>query len=307
MPCIGFGCASLGSRVSGRRGLASLARALDAGVSWFDVAPAYGGGNAEVLLGKFLRGRRQEVQICTKVGLRAPTTSFARKLVLPLARTVLALVPGLRSAARRAPSARNTLVPLSPETIQIAIVQSLKYLRTDYVDVFALHMPRLELLARDEILKSLETIVTKGQARTIAVAGDEGAAIVAASIGAPFGILQVPDDPKSPPIPRISRVGRHRKFGFITHSVFGADTVLAAARASLRSDRKKLERLRELGYDCEDDSIAAEILLDRAFASNPSGIVLLSMFDSTHLTFNVKRASLPISPKSITAAEILFS
>jgi aryl-alcohol dehydrogenase-like predicted oxidoreductase len=305
--CLGFGCASLGSRVSGHHGRASLARALDAGVSWFDVAPAYGGGKAEALLGEFLRGRRQDVRICTKVGLKSPPASLMRKLALPFARTVLSLAPRLRSRARRAPSARNTSVLLSPETINISIAESLKYLRTDYLDVFALHMPRPELLLRDDILKTLELIVTRGQARAIAVAGDETAAIAAVSTGAPIGIIQVADDSKSPAIPRIAREGQHRKFGFVTHSIFGVDAALTAARASLRSDQTKLERLRELGYDYKDDSFVEQILLDRAFASNPSGVVLLSMFDPSHLNFNVKRASSPISPNSITAAEILWS
>ena len=43
---LGFGCASLGSRVAAADGLNALAAAFDAGVNWFDVAPAYGAGEA---------------------------------------------------------------------------------------------------------------------------------------------------------------------------------------------------------------------------------------------------------------------
>ena len=56
-PAIGMGCASLGSRVGRREGLRALARAYDAGITWFDVAPSYGDAEAETILGEFVQGR----------------------------------------------------------------------------------------------------------------------------------------------------------------------------------------------------------------------------------------------------------
>ena len=50
--------------------MVSLAAALDAGVTWIDLAPVYGAGKAEEIAGQAIRGRRDEVQICTKVGLK---------------------------------------------------------------------------------------------------------------------------------------------------------------------------------------------------------------------------------------------
>ena len=67
--CLGFGCASLGSRVGEAPGLRALEAAFDAGVTWLDLAPLYGGGRAEEIAGRFLKGRRDAVQICSKVGL----------------------------------------------------------------------------------------------------------------------------------------------------------------------------------------------------------------------------------------------
>jgi len=46
-------------------------RALDLGVNFFDVAPAYGDGKAEEALGVALRSRRDEAVVATKVRLRA--------------------------------------------------------------------------------------------------------------------------------------------------------------------------------------------------------------------------------------------
>ena len=72
---IGMGCASLGSRVGRREGLKALARAYDAGITWFDVAPSYGDAEAETILGEFVQGRRDKIRICTKVGIRPPRTT----------------------------------------------------------------------------------------------------------------------------------------------------------------------------------------------------------------------------------------
>ncbi len=96
---IGFGCASLGSRISSADGCRAIARALDLGLTWFDVAPPYGDGNAEALLGQALQGRREKVVICTKFGIAPPRVSLPARLIRPVARQIVAAVPGLRHPA----------------------------------------------------------------------------------------------------------------------------------------------------------------------------------------------------------------
>ncbi len=49
----------------------SVHRALDLGITFFDVAPGYGDGKAEEALGKALQSRNEDVVIATKVRLRA--------------------------------------------------------------------------------------------------------------------------------------------------------------------------------------------------------------------------------------------
>ena len=49
----------------------SVHRALDLGITFFDVAPSYGDGKAEEALGKALEGRSEDVVVATKVRLRA--------------------------------------------------------------------------------------------------------------------------------------------------------------------------------------------------------------------------------------------
>src|SRR3989442_9857361 len=99
---IGMGCASLGSRVGRRAGLKALARAYDAGITWFDVAPSYGDAEAETILGEFVRGRRDKVKICTKVGIRPARTPFAMRAAKPILRSAVDAVPMLRRYVTKA-------------------------------------------------------------------------------------------------------------------------------------------------------------------------------------------------------------
>ncbi len=51
----------------------TIARALDAGINFFDTADGYSDGESEIILGKALGARRRDVVIATKVGF--PTGS----------------------------------------------------------------------------------------------------------------------------------------------------------------------------------------------------------------------------------------
>jgi aryl-alcohol dehydrogenase-like predicted oxidoreductase len=49
--------------------VATIHRALDLGVTFLDTADAYGAGHNEVLVGRAIHGRRDEVQLATKFGI----------------------------------------------------------------------------------------------------------------------------------------------------------------------------------------------------------------------------------------------
>ena len=75
--------------------------ALDAGINLIDTAEGYGNGFSETMLGRALRGRRDQAVIATKV------------------------------------SREN----LSPDDIRAACERSLKRLNTDYIDLYQVHWP----------------------------------------------------------------------------------------------------------------------------------------------------------------------
>lgn len=69
---LSFGASSLGGVFRGideSEAIAAVHAALDVGINYIDVAPAYGGTRAEVILGKALRGvPRHRFRLSTKVG-----------------------------------------------------------------------------------------------------------------------------------------------------------------------------------------------------------------------------------------------
>ncbi|UPK72231.1 aldo/keto reductase [Chitinophaga filiformis] len=109
-------------------------KALDAGINFFDTADGYSGGQSEVMLGKTLSKRRQDVVIATKVGFRTgePVTQAG----------------------------------LSRRHILFSCEQSLKRLNTDYIDLYIVHKedPYTPL---EETLETLDMLVRAGKVRYI--------------------------------------------------------------------------------------------------------------------------------------------
>jgi aryl-alcohol dehydrogenase-like predicted oxidoreductase len=67
---VGLGCNSFGMKLDQRQTNAVVHAALDAGITHFDTAESYGGGQSEVLLGRALGPRRDSVVLATKFAAR---------------------------------------------------------------------------------------------------------------------------------------------------------------------------------------------------------------------------------------------
>ncbi|MGB3554789.1 MAG: aldo/keto reductase [Jannaschia sp.] len=290
--CLGLGCASLGSRISSGQGARALAQAHAQGVRWFDVAPAYGAGQAEVILGGFLKDRRESVQICTKVGLLPPPQNAVKQLARHMLRPVVALATPMRAAIRKSGATANRHVTLTPDLLMSSLEQSLTRLGTDHVDVYALHNADPADLVREDILRTLENLYSAGKTRALAVAGDEAAAKAAIAQGAPFAVVQLAQT-HGPQAARIAGAARSAGIGTVTHTVFGVSGQLARLSAQLKREPALRAKLAEAGYEGAPDAAAAGLLMARAFACNPQGVVLASMFSARSLTRNIARAALP--------------
>ncbi len=134
---VGLGCMGMsefyGPTVESES-IRTLHLALDQGVTFFDTADMYGHGGNERLLGRALRGHRDDVVIATKLGIR-------------------------RDGPRR-------WYDNSPDYIATAIEGSLQRLDTDHIDLYYVH--RLDHVTPiEEVIGCLGELVLEGKVRYV--------------------------------------------------------------------------------------------------------------------------------------------
>lgn len=142
-----------------------LAAAFDIGFRDFDVAPAYGNGINEMELGLALQGKRYTCEINTKFGIPVRIYGKGARILFPAYRLIdKALGDSARAYKHRVFSAAE---------LEDSLEQSLRRLRTDYIDNFFVHEPILQLSQHqvDEIFESSERMKKKGKIKAIGIAG----------------------------------------------------------------------------------------------------------------------------------------
>ena len=100
IPVLGFGCSSLTS-VGRKQALRLLESAFDAGIRHFDTARYYGYGEAEGILGSFLKSCREQLTVTTKFGIDPPRRTSSLRIALGVGRQILRLVPSARKAVQQ--------------------------------------------------------------------------------------------------------------------------------------------------------------------------------------------------------------
>ena len=142
---IGFGAWGIGGTKGGsvaygetddRESRDAIWLAYEQGVTFFDTSDFYGYGHGEKLIGDCLKEVRSKVIFATKVGLMdaSGTQNF------------------------------------SPEHIRRSVEGSLRRLKTDYLDVYQLHSPSVDLLNQDEeILECLLSLKAEGKTRALGI------------------------------------------------------------------------------------------------------------------------------------------
>jgi aryl-alcohol dehydrogenase-like predicted oxidoreductase len=132
---VGVGCNQFGSRLDAAGTAAVVEAALDAGITLFDTAESYGGGDSEVFLGRALEGRRDRVVIATKFGWGRGRDD-------------------------------NSVARGHPDYVRRAIDGSLERLGVDNVDLYQYHRPD-GVTPIEETLGAMDELVEAGKVRFI--------------------------------------------------------------------------------------------------------------------------------------------
>ncbi len=136
-----LGTMTFGTPVGKKNAIHLIQKAMDLGINFIDTAnmyegyarfPGSGGGVAENIIGEALKGRRDQVVLATKAGMRVGP----------------------------APEDDGT----SPAAIRKQLDLSLKRLQTDFVDIYYLHRPDPDIPVA-EVLGALERVIRQGKVR----------------------------------------------------------------------------------------------------------------------------------------------
>ncbi|CAN5376654.1 aldo/keto reductase [soil metagenome] len=237
--------------------------ALDLGINFVDTADVYSAGGSEEIVGKALKGRRDDVVLATK-------------FFMPMGKG-----PNQSGGSRR--------------YIMKAVEDSLRRLDTDYLDLYQVHRPSATMDV-EETLGALTDLVHQGKVRYIGSSSYSGSQIVEAQVAArdrnlsrfvteqpPYSILV--RGIEADVLPTTQRYG----MGTLTYSPLGggwlsgrwrkdtAPTPTSAARPSARFDmsstanQRKLEIVESLAQLADEAGITV-IELAIAFVINHPGV-----------------------------------
>jgi aryl-alcohol dehydrogenase-like predicted oxidoreductase len=142
-----------------RESIATIHAALAQGINLIDTAPAYGFGVSEEIVGAALDGVRTQAVIATKTGLEWRDGKIYRN-------------------ATRA-------------RIMQEIDESLRRLRTDYIDIYQVHWPD-PLVPIEETAEAMRLLYEQGKIRAVGVSNFSVAQMEAFRQVAPLHVLQAP-------------------------------------------------------------------------------------------------------------------
>jgi D-threo-aldose 1-dehydrogenase len=280
---VGFGCSVLMG--AGNQRLRLLDTAFDTGVRHFDVARSYGYGDAESVLGTFASGRRQQISIATKFGIRPPGRSAAKSLLTATARQVIRVFPALRKAVLRASSSQIASGVFDANEARLSLATSLRELKTDYLDLYLLHDPRLQHCVSPELLRFLEDRLRAGEVRAFGVGtGIDSVLSISESAPAFASVVQFENSVLRRNRERLA----DRKDQFvITHRSMWESYEQIRALLEGNIDLA-LNWSRQLDVDCADPAILGELMLSYAVQANRKGAVLFSSRNPDTVRRNVE-------------------
>jgi aryl-alcohol dehydrogenase-like predicted oxidoreductase len=159
---LGFGCGSVLGRVGRGPSLRAMECAWNAGITLFDTARSYGFGDAEAVLGEFLRGKRDKAVIATKFGITPQNPGVLKRMVIPVARAAMQ-VPGARKFRGGGGSREIILGEFTVAGLRASLEASLRDLRTDRIDMLFLHEATVAAIHQQELMVELDALVHAGK------------------------------------------------------------------------------------------------------------------------------------------------
>jgi len=277
---LGFGCAYLQPETA-----FLLDVAYSAGIRHFDVARAYGRGQTESLVGRFLKNKA-DVTVCSKYGIKPPISH-------PLMGTVRSLLRPLVRKLRRSPALNQTITgtigamyakeDFTGAGAKASLEYSLRQLGRDHLDIFLMHEADAGELGDPTLLEVLSDCRTKGLIGDFGVGGD--ADRLGGLVTHRPGFCDVLQYNWTINDPAPAGGGFHVVYRTFSGSV-------AAARQALRSDAVMSEAWsRAVDYDLARPGAFERLILKATLDARPDALVLFSSTRAENIADNVAAAS----------------
>lgn len=237
---LGLGCSRLGS-VNGANGAEARALihlALDQGVRFFDTSNIYGQGDSERILGEIL-GQRDDVLVCSKAGKHL---SMKMRLLAPLKSFLRTAARSSDQARRGVAAARAKPMPTRWDSAFLSgsLDGSLRRLKRERIEMFMLHSPPAEVVARGDAVGALEQAREAGKITIVGVSVDDVATAEAALKDPRVKALQVPLHPGDTTFDAVVRNANLQGVAIIAREILGGAQAVSSQADPARYAREQI-------------------------------------------------------------------
>ncbi|WP_460661305.1 aldo/keto reductase [Kribbella swartbergensis] len=304
VPAIGFGAMVLSPGTYGEidddRGVAAIRTAIDAGGTFIDTSDAYGDdGHNERLVGRAIRGRRDEVTVATKFGLKLPDAAEPHPVKVGFAFEEL-------------------LVNAEPQYVKGYAENSLRNLGTDVIDLYYLHFPDPQVPIEDSV-GAMAKLVAEGKVRHLGVSNVTPEELRRAYAVHPIAAVQTEWSMWRPVDPQLLEVARELGVGVVPWSPLGAGfltgTVQRLAADDFRNNAPRFKNLEANNASYAAlQALAADLGITRSqlalawlLHQDPAVVPIPGSRTPAHIVENLAAAEITLHPDTLARIDAVLA